>query len=76
MENIEIVNKYLRKFGLSRCKQVVYIMRTAEDEFPRNKYPNWSDYIKSNKSNYSNFFYICDNTIEELKYQIQNYGKH
>ena len=42
----KIVGKYLKKFGLSRAKQIVYIMRTSEDEYPKNKYPNWEDYIK------------------------------
>ena len=67
-----IVSKYLKKFGLKKAKQVVYIMRTSEDEYPKNKYPNWEDYIKI-KNNYSNYFYICSDTIEELKYQIENY---
>ena len=64
-----IVSKYLKMFGLSRLKQVVYIMRTSEDEYPRNKYLNWDDYIKT-KNGYDNYFYICSNTIEELEYQI------
>ena len=67
-----IVSKYLKKFGLKKAKQVVYIMRTSEDEYPKNKYPNWEDYIKI-KNNYSNYFYICNDTVEELKYQIENY---
>jgi hypothetical protein len=67
-----IVSKYLKKFGLKKAKQVVYIMRTSEDEYPKNKYPNWEDYIKI-KNNYSNCFYICNDTVEELKYQIENY---
>ena len=44
-----IVSKYLKMFGLSKLKQVVYIMRTSEDEYPRNKYLNWDDYIKTNE---------------------------
>ena len=64
-----IVSKYLKMFGLSRLKQVVYIMRTSEDQYPRNKYLNWDDYIKT-KNGYDNYFYICSNTIEELEYQI------
>jgi|TARA_E500000318_G_scaffold84348_1_gene80142 hypothetical protein len=64
-----VVSKYLKIFGLSRLKQVVYIMRTSEDEYPRNKYLNWDDYIKT-KNGYDNYFYICSNTIEELEYQI------
>ena len=36
-----IVSKYLKIFGLSKLKQIVYIMRTSEDEYPRNKYFNW-----------------------------------
>ena len=39
-----IVSKYLKMFGLSSLKQVVYIMRTSEDEYPRNKYLDWDDY--------------------------------
>ena len=34
----QIVSKYLKKFGLSKAKQIVYIMRTSEDEYPKNKY--------------------------------------
>ena len=64
-----IVSKYLKIFGLSRLKQVVYIMRTSEDEYPRNKYLNLEYYIKT-KNGYYNYFYICSNTIEELEYQI------
>ena len=64
------VSKYLKMFGLSKLKQVVYIMRTSEDEYPRNKYPNWDNYIKT-KNGYNNCFYICSNTIEELEYQIK-----
>ena len=64
-----IVSKYLKMFGLSKLKQVVYIMRTSEDQYPRNKYLNWDDYIKT-KNGYDNYFYICSNTIEELEYQI------
>ena len=45
-------------------------MRTSEDEYPRNKYFNWEDYIKT-KNGYDNYFYICNNTIEELRYQIE-----
>ena len=69
-----IVSKYLKKFGLSRCKQVVYIMRTSEDEYPRNKYFNWDDYIKSQNCNPFVFrWFICNDTIEELEYQLDNY---
>ena len=67
-----IVSKYLKKFGLKKAKQVVYIMRTSEDKYPKNKYPNWEDYIKT-KNGYDNYFYICSNAIEELEYQIENY---
>ena len=65
-----IVSKYLKIFGLSKLKQIVYIMRTSEDEYPRNKYFNWEDYIKT-KNGYDNYFYICNNTVEELRYQIE-----
>ena len=50
-----IVSKYLKIFGLSKLKQIVYIMRTSEDEYPRNKYFNWEDYIKT-KNGYDNYF--------------------
>ena len=76
----DIVSKYLKIFGLSRLKQVIYIMRTSEDEYPKNKYLNWDDYVKagkdyknSKKPLYSDGFYnwfICNGTIEELKYQL------
>ena len=73
-----IVSKYLKIFGLSRLKQVVYIMRTSEDEYPRNKYFNWDDYIKAGykerpsrfRLSFEGYFYICSNTIKELEYQI------
>jgi len=65
----DIVSKYLKIFGLSKLKQVVYIMRTSEDKYPRNKYFNWDDYVKT-KNGYDNYFYICSNTIKELEYQI------
>ena len=69
-----IVSKYLKKFGLSKCKQVVYIMRTSEDEYPRNKYFNWDDYIKSQSCGPFVFrWFICNDTIEELEYQLDNY---
>ena len=76
-----IVSKYLKKFGLSRAKQIVYIMRTSEDEYPKNKYPNWEDYVKVKsyiKPNqfplaYDGHFFICSNTIEEMEYQLKNY---
>ena len=73
-----IVSKYLKMFGLSKLKQVIYIMRTSEDEYPRNKYLNWDDYVKAGYKEhpsrfplmYDGYFYICSNTIEELEYQI------
>jgi hypothetical protein len=74
------VKEYLKIFGLSRLKQVIYIMRTSEDEYPRNKYLNWGNYVKagkdyknSKKPLYADGFYnwfICSDTIEELEYQI------
>ena len=66
-----IVSKYLKKFGLNKCKQVVYIMRTSEDEYPKNKYPNWEDYIKASQS--CGPWFICNDTIEELQYQLDHY---
>ena len=74
-----IVSKYLKMFGLSRLKQVVYIMRTSEDEYPRNKYLNWDDYVKAGYKEYPSrfplmydgYFYICNNTIKELEYQLK-----
>ena len=76
-----IVSKYLKKFGLSKCKQVVYIMRTSEDEYPKNKHPNWEDYIKAGQNYrnsrkplcYDGYWFICSNTIEELQYQLDHY---
>ena len=67
----KIVGKYLKKFGLSRAKQIVYIMRTSEDEYPKNKYPNWEDYIKASQS--CGPWFICNDTIEELQYQLDHY---
>ena len=79
----KIVGKYLKKFGLSRAKQIVYIMRTSEDEYPKNKYPNWKDYVKvisyvkpsEFPLAYDGYFFICSNTIEELEYQIEQVKK-
>ena len=74
-----IVSKYLKKFGLSRAKQIVYIMQTSEDEYPKNKYPNWEDYIKRpDLRKHYPFHYeivwgVCSNTIEEMEYQLKNY---
>ena len=75
----KIVGKYLKKFGLSRAKQIVYIMRTSEDEYPKNKYPNWEDYIKRPDLqkhwpfDYENFWCVCSQAIEEMKYQLDHY---
>ena len=74
----DIVSKYLKIFGLSKLKQVVYIMRTSEDKYPRNKYFNWDDYVKAGYKEYPSrfplmydgYFYICNNTIKELEYQL------
>ena len=76
---VKVVRAYLKIFGLSNLKQVIYIMRTSEDEYPKNKYPNWIDYVKVMKDckpnqfplGYDRYFYICSNTIEELEYQIK-----
>ena len=77
----QIVSKYLKKFGLSNAKQIVYIMRTSEDEYPKNKYPNWEDYVKV-KSNikpstfplaYDGYFFICSEAINEMEYQLEHY---
>ena len=76
--NRNIVSKYLKFFGLDNLKQVIYIMRTAEDEYPKNKHPNWTDYVRDGiKLNYKGVYWsICPSTIEELEYQIKNYPKH
>ena len=69
----KVIRAYLKIFSLSKLKQVIYIMSTSEDEFPRNTYPNWVDFIRNYKLklNSSSFIYICSNTIEELEYQIK-----
>ena len=44
----------------------------------QNKYLNWDDYVKAGYKEvssrfplmYDGYFYICNDTIEELKYQI------
>jgi len=74
-----IVSKYLKKFGLSRAKQLVYIMRTSEAEYPKYKYSTWKEYIKRpDLRKYYPFHYeivwgVCSNCIEEMKYQLKNY---
>ena len=73
-QNNQIVSKYLKKFGLSKAKQIVYIMRTTEDEYPKNKYSNWENYIKRlDLIDYKNFWYICSETIDEMQYQLEHY---
>ena len=73
-QNNQIVSKYLKKFGLSKAKQIVYIMRTTEDEYPKNKYPNWENYIKRlDLIDYKNFWCICSETIDEMQYQLEHY---
>ena len=75
----QIVSKYLKKFGLSKAKQIVYIMRTSEDEYPKNKYPNLEDYIKRPDLkkhfpyDYENFWYVCSEAIDEMQYQLEHY---
>ena len=75
----QIVSKYLKKFGLSKAKQIVYIMRTSEDEYPKNKYPNWEDYIKRPDLkkyfpfDYENFWCVCSSAIDEMQYQLEHY---
>ena len=75
----QIVSKYLKKFGLSKAKQIVYIMRTSEDEYPKNKYPNWEDYIKRPDLkkyfpfDYGNFWCVCSSAIDEMQYQLEHY---
>jgi len=82
-DKLNIVSKYLKKFGLSRAKQIVYIMRTDEDEYPKNKYPNWEDYVKVKECIKHNefppsyrdwkypYWVICSQAIEEMEYQIE-----
>jgi len=77
-----IVSKYLKKFGLSRAKQIVYIMRTSEDEYPKNKYVNWEDYVKVKQDIKHNefppsyrdwkypYWIICSQAIDEMGYQL------
>ena len=81
----KIVCKYLKKFGLSRAKQIVYIMRTSEDEYPKNKYANWKDYVEVKKCLKHNefpnshrdwkypYWVICSQAIKEMQYQLINY---
>ncbi len=65
--------------NLYDIKQIVYIMRTSEDEYPKNKYPNWEDYIKRPDLkkhwpfDYENFWCVCSQAIEEMKYQLDHY---
>ena len=80
----QIVSIYLKKFGLSRAKQIVYIMRTSEDEYPKNKYPNWEDYVKVKQyikhnefpPSYRDWKYpywvVCSQAIEEMEYQLEH----
>ena len=81
----QIVSKYLKKFGLSKAKQIVYIMRTSEDEYPKNKYVNWEDYVKVKEcikhnefpNSYRDWKYpywvICSQAIDEMQYQLEHY---
>jgi hypothetical protein len=79
----KVIRAYLKIFSLSKLKQIIYIMRTSEDKYPRNKYPNWKDYVKvisyvkpsEFPLAYDGYFFICSNTIEELEYQIEQVKK-
>ena len=77
---INIISKYIKIYGLSELKQTIYIMGTSEGLFPFTKYPNWVDFIKAKQKNSKNFrsrgiyegFYTCSDTMQEIKYQIDN----
>jgi len=76
-----IVSKYLKKFGLSKAKEVVYIMRTSDDEYPRNKYFSWAEYVKRPDLkkhwpfHYENCWFVCNDTLVDMQYQIDEQAR-